>query len=47
MVKKVQIIWSEHAESDLKNIYNYYADISGIVAKKIINGIIKKVGSLK
>jgi len=42
------IVWSEYAESEIDNIYDYYNhNASNKIASKIVVGIIKSVAILK
>ena len=47
MNKKYQVIWSNIAENDFKNIIEYIADDSPSNALKIFKNIKQKVSSLK
>lgn len=47
MSKKLTIIWSEFAESQLDEIYQYYQRRAGtVVAKRLIKGIISEADKL-
>ena len=46
MTKKYEVIWSNIAENDLKNIVEYIADDSPPNALKIFKSIKKKASSL-
>ncbi len=47
MVNNTKIIWSDRAKYDLKNIYEYYYDLSPLTAKSLIGGILKRIHLLK